>query len=715
MRCSWKSEDGSSLMIIIIFVLVFSVVIGAILEFSSTGLRSSSSITDLRDQDHAVDGAIDGAINAIRGSSSAGINGGTCPTFEYTPTGANDPQHVTVTCAGVGSFTGASSDNQPEYAVMALAEAARSNANACSGFIMNGNNTMTIDGGIFSNGRIAVGDGGSSSCGSLSGTGTISVFGDGMSVRPCSWWSSGSDSSAKMKVTGGQRGCPAGSASPVPATGDGMAPSSREGIPSYPANASSVNGVLALARSAYVSVAGSPGSNPEDYVDPTPRCTSNPTGIDVTFWPGVYTETPDRLVDQTPGCTGDTLWFRSGTYYFDFPAGRSTWNIDPDNVIGGELKASWSLPDACDAGSESDMDKGVQFIFGGASQFATKGNNASSSDTGVINLCAGAPTVSGTKQRMAVYGLCSESGSACHASSSASSPVVVDLENKGPLTSDPLTCVWTNLQNAKEADGNTASLTISANQDCSIVYDDFEDVPNGSKITGVTAEIRHKEPNNLKWSVDLTDAAGDNLPDGGNPDCSDSGGPGGITITTCDLLADFSKPPVWKSVNSLAARLTFEENGPVEVDDVRILVTYETRSEFRALTCTAVSNCDFLTTTTNPYALFRGTFFAPSARIAINVHNGGQTEFNRGVVVDTITGQASSSTKQTTAPFQLPGLAAKRRVVFEARVCQSASSCPTSTSVRVRALVEFDDTKTASGGTLPGRFIHIKNWAVLRP
>src|SRR5437016_5395129 len=93
-------ESGASLLLVVVFISVFSVIVAAILDFGATGFKTSETIASVRKQQTAADGAVDAAINLIRGSSTAGLAGNACPPLSY-----DDPDsgaHIDVTCTAVG-------------------------------------------------------------------------------------------------------------------------------------------------------------------------------------------------------------------------------------------------------------------------------------------------------------------------------------------------------------------------------------------------------------------------------------------------------------------------------------------------------------------------------------------------------------------------------------------------------------------------------------
>jgi hypothetical protein len=92
----FQGEDGQILVIVMAFMMLFAILIPAILGLASTNLKATTKIHDQRDAAWAVDGAMDGAIQYVRGDVDFG-NGDFCPTFRVTLNGVE----AEVTCVSV--------------------------------------------------------------------------------------------------------------------------------------------------------------------------------------------------------------------------------------------------------------------------------------------------------------------------------------------------------------------------------------------------------------------------------------------------------------------------------------------------------------------------------------------------------------------------------------------------------------------------------------
>ena len=686
-----SSESGASLVMVIVFVMVFSVLMASLLELTSTGLRTTSAYADVGDEQRLLDSAMEGAINAIRGSSTSGLQDADCDDFVY--------ESVTVTCTAVGDdvLDGGIEDLMPKYAILALG------TGACDGLELRGGTPMAVSGGVWSNSRIAVNERINSACDPVSGNNTtITVFGD---VYARHGWCS--DDTKLIAAGAGMRDCDRPADEPTPP---------------YLPGASNIVGMTA---------------------DPAATCTT-PAGI-VAFSPGLYTELPKYHAARA-GCSGSTWWFQPGIYYFDFPATEAEWAINPHNVVGGTPKG-WTastlpalvpLRDACvDPGVEdTPPSPGVQFIFGGTSRISTQGS-ASATTTGIIELCAGEDPMG--EQRIAVFALPS--------TQSDTRSVVTGTSSQRVATAvSATTGTWTpNAAAGQTMDTTSAVATLRGNGEkvAALSYSAFDDVTAGSLISNVYVDVRHAESgttSKVSLSLKLRYDKGAAACPGVSP----------LDVTTGTCTATISVPNIttglpanpaaidvasylrssfrYADVNSLTAELSAtaptltytppaklpteppctsnplhaqcqatEETATVTVDGVRLRVEHTTPG-YRAQS----SGADpFLLTTSNPVAIFRGTFFAPTADLRLNVHNAGETVFSRGVVARKIAGSVSSSSQQEDSPFALPGLTLRREVVFEAKILDG--------DVRLRTRVAYDDSDS-----LFGRAVEILDWVLVR-
>jgi hypothetical protein len=663
-RSRYQQEDGVSLIMVLVFIMVFSLVIGAILDFALTGFKTSEAISDVRDQQHAIDGAVDGAINAIRRSNSAGFTGSTtgCPTFEYdAPSGSSDPD-VTVKCTAVGTLTGSANETVPEYAVLVLG------TTGSDGFTRSGSasKTLTIDGGLFSNRTIG------------SGSGNIAVFGDALAVSTCS-----------------------------PLNGSGV-----------PTGISGTGSVKCALGNSYLEA--DPGYAPQIAntstltVDPTPSCQSSQSII--KFDPGLYSEDPANLIPGT--CSGKVWWFSPGTYYFNFNS-TGLWTIPGSGVnaikiVGGKLKAGWSastlasaitFPDACDPGTEAAPETGVQFIFGGDTVISTSGPN------GKIELCAGQSGVT-DKQRIAVYGLGGVGNTHTRTQQGTSgSPKVMKATTAASTSTPPFLLP----DNAKSIDSLNSTAVLGKNQTATLKLTNFSTAGlsgfEGAKILSAKLRVNHTFGSRITTRRVTVKTSATNTDVYNNP----------ASGTAFDILSNLETSYRWRQIRDI--EVTYDaihnsNNGSgaaadtANLDGIVLEITY-LAAGFQSHACSGT--CDLLTVGGNGFAVFHGTFYTPTASLNVKVHNGqpgdGEVAFERGLIARSVVADTINSSKQTSAPFQLPGLTNRRVVLFEAYLNSDGNpgTSPGASDLRLRAKVQFDD----SDG-LPGRNVKVLDWAVIR-
>jgi hypothetical protein len=675
-RSHCKDESGASLMMVIVFVMIFAVIVGAILDFASAGFKTTEDIVDVRNDQQALDAAMDGAINALRGSSTVGFSGVDCPQpFQYESIDGDDPD-VEVTCEGVGGTTGTVTDNVPKYAILTLG------TDASEGFTKTGNKQLTIDGGIFSNSKINIDQS------------DIRVLGDAYALGGCPP-ETGGEPTALFAT--GQRDCH------LPAA-------QQEPDPNYEPAVSNISALAA--------------------VDPSATCvtTSNNSYV-VTFSPGLYTKKPKNHVPSN--CRGSVWWFSPGVYYFDFPDGDGLWDLHDDRVsiVGGTPGGGWSgsslssavtFPGACDPGDESAPQPGVQFIFGGESRLSQ--HVASEA----IELCPYAP---GAGQRIAFYGLKSgtrtTTSDALRQADATTATNFLSPDDAKASGGGSATAALTGAAN------KSASLTLSSYGDCTSGTCTSPIVPAGATVTAASLEITHKESGTNPEKAGLTWTWKPKT--GADVTCSATTSTS-VHTDTCNILptiqsstfphdalsgfkstqlavdassltvtpGDDCLKPNGQPKNNCTPTLPTVETATVEVDAIVMKISY-TAPGFEAHRCpSSESNCAILETKTNPTAYFYGTFYAPSARVSVWVQNKGTTVFSRGIIARTIDGDVSASSKQDDSPFQLPGLVFTRTTLFEATI----DGTP-----RLRAKVAYNDSK--NGISLPGYQVKVLNWIVL--
>jgi hypothetical protein len=481
-------DSGASLIIVLIFVFVLSVVLGAVVDFGGTSIRATTSVREVRHINYALDGAVGGAINQIRSDLTQGLapdftNGvNSCAGFDSPATNGLD---VTVSCQGEqgvqgqydsGSFTPVvNPNNVPPVALQTTANSGE------PGIALDANGSYRIHGSVMASSSIrACTNSGWNSCSSGSANSALLVegrviagqcIGDIRTFGPP--YPPGTlDSTLKI--------CPGG-----------IPPS----VPPY-----------------------DPGFTSPPGIKMAPAC---PAGYLVTFTPGTYTDATALNAITNGGCTGKIVWFKPGNYFFNFSnLGTHEWDLadSTSNVVGGTPfgwsptaptrpfipKADNSNPavHACvtpyDAGG-MQPNVGVEFAFTGDSHLSIQPAG------GNLELCA---QFSDTGQQIALYGMPMrgniQAGTLGATSVDPSPGFGADLATSG-LTIDGLVSTGTT------PTGGTATANFAGFDQL-----DAATLPSSAVVTRVTLKVSHQEgPNNGAISsvvANITAADGTILP-----------------------------------------------------------------------------------------------------------------------------------------------------------------------------------------------------------
>jgi hypothetical protein len=666
---AWRrrhEEDGSALILALVIVTAVGILMATALSFAGTTLGNTPALRNVRNQSYYAQGAVDGAINSIRGSSVAGstVNGAPCPT--YTPpvlaagqdSGADGSTQFQVTCQGLasGSEPGA---HAPVFAIETLSSADDS-------LNQSGNKTVIVDGGVYSAGGIS--------------TGSMMVNGSVYAVKSCS----GVTTSDPLGLHCNQ----------VPAVG---------GDPHYaPAIAS------ASALASFITTVGA---------DPAVTCDNSHVA---KFSPGYYSEQPlTLLADSTdPDCAGQSAWwFQPGFYYFDFTnaAANSTWNVGAD-IVGGTPKSgtTWTsdgvVPwgSACDSSLNADstpVSPGVQFIFGGTSSMSF-GNNDQ------MELCGPSQSQNpGSPQSIALYGLGGDDPADAGVQGTSTPVAVPTPPNAAPTFAakvDPTSATSPAFSPTSGAttigDSSTATATLNNNNTASLDYSAFK-IPAGAHVNSLTFHVARtftgvlsSEKLKATWPNGKTWTSA-NLPSSCNPcdvsvaipsgtaegwrvalDYSATAGSGGATVTMDGIAATVSYiPPTLETLSPNHLKLI--DAGPTGSPHVTLQL--------------------------------HGTVYAPSGGLGAFAQNSADLIFSRGVILWNLDVKSNPSFTQTAAPFQTPGETTSRLVQFIGQVSHDSGSTWTSL---VQACVAYNDNNSGGspGAALPGYTLNVKNWTILR-
>jgi hypothetical protein len=347
-----RSRDaGSSLALALVFLMVFGLYVGTVLQFATTGQRTAVSVREEATNTYATGAALDGAINTIRGDLTAGVDpGGATPppsTCFTLPAGEVDnASDVTVKCqprAGSGANTALAS--APEHAVLALTTDPAEGVYVPPWF-----NNVPVRGPVASNESLEVGF-----LSALTSTNSISA-----------------------------RSCTIGPLTLVTPTPDCNGPAAAD--PAW---------------------GGAPTTYPP-VVQALPGC-ATPL---ITLSPGTYLS--QVALQAVLDCPNTVVWFRPGVYYFDFrDSGTHELAVTNAVVVGG-TPSGWTpgntsaaavpVPNAANP-TRSACDPsapGVDFVFGGDSGISVARTNAR------LQLCAAETGAS--QQHVVLRGLANQLG-----------------------------------------------------------------------------------------------------------------------------------------------------------------------------------------------------------------------------------------------------------------------------------------------------------------
>lgn len=705
MRARVGNDEGSALVVALIVVLAVGIMLSAVLDFAGTGLTSGIQLRNLRNVNYFAAGSVDGAINQIRGSSTTGTTGHSCPDYVPPPPASSISgaagHTYTVKCLPQ-SVPGGTGVDQPNYAVLTL-----SNASG-EGLIATGNHDLNIDGGVYSHNEISMQHQSMIINGSVSADGACSP-------------NSPADGGGEVATTD-----PAGLKCNL-----GGTTSLDPGYTGAVQNSTDLSNLISSADA-----------------DPSPTCAT--TGV-TEFQPGYYSVQPGVLLKNFASTcaakNNKTWWFHSGSYFFDF---SGTWQIGgspcsgpipcADWVVGGDATdasmpvsggtfSNWSTGSgtpkddwdqgiaACVSDVTSTTNSGVQFEFGGASSLQT-------ASTGGVELCGPTNaqpallTQPDTSNQHIVF-------TQLQSGSTPSGPSTDTFKsNNAPSSTGPWVFVPDNSA-AQVPDGLFGTTTLNPGQDATLTYGGpFRTpsrLPKGATITSASVRVYQtltpvsgsKSPS---ATIDVTpghDGASAQTYNVPNCTTNDPANPGSLPYCDVDITSTLQAPQ-WKDVDGVT--VTYTASGPsgsgntgaAAVDAVALVVNYTTANADTS-TCTLSNSCVIWNSTVNLNAFLHGTSYVPTGEMDVEVQNRSGTIFDRGVIAATLHVNVVASSTQTSAPFQLPkGTQNGRLVLFTGMV---------DSDIRVRACVLYQDYNELPDGTklaFPGYKATVQSWNVFR-
>lgn len=716
-RLRGREDLGASLTIVMVVVIGFGLVTGALLTYTASALSSARATAAGNQAASDVGTALQAAINDVRNGgyvnnpSSAVACFPSGATKTYAPSG----QAVVVSCdpdpasGAAGGQVPVNTSNKPALALLTLGTGGE------PGLRKSGNSVLTIKGSVYSNSTIA---------------------------------------------TSGGTDCPANPQ--PPATGANCneiyvlgASVTAEGACTGRIVASGSPGVQ-CATGAHSAIGDDPGTaSPATYAQPTtgmtpvalPSCSGNP----VTFEPGYYDDAValSALFGSTGPCAGKTRWFRPGTYYFDFrneempSAGspvvqRNTnpgnlWIVDdPNGFVVGGTKSGWTtaaaaVPGACVSPLESTTAPGVTFVFGGNSRFEMQ--------RGQLELCG---TWAPDRPPIVLHGAKSTRGAAPQSVTLRPSGLDSTGTPRYTTTSAALTGIRT------EGDGDagpavtagrnsTATLSVTGSSGLSSA------IPARAHLQSAVLTVRHGE-RNAPASTRLTAQIGVNATGASVVDAplqvsanSTSLAWRTETIDVTDELADQLYAYGAPAANPFVVRLRLQTDNALpgsstttsQIDHVKLELTYRDialREQSGCVTTVGSGGCAQWATNSSPgkEMYLQGTVYVPRAQVDLTLNNISGQVFRSGIVARSALLNITASSTFVGPVIELPDNTSGPRpleVFLTAWTCPGGGCAgPPSTAggwvVRGRSKVTYTD---ASFTPTPGqRAVSVDTWSITR-
>ena len=360
-----RGDEGATLLLVLVFVLSFGLIVPALLTLAQTSVNSVAVTRTVVETSTDAEAAADRAINLVRRGDFYNEPSQRCFHDPADTFGVNDSDVLTSTGLVVGGATKVrktlttcqaapdsgyptsvrvpvTTTNRPGQALLTLGR------NSEKGLRQSANNTLRIQGRVFSNSTVEV-----------------------------------ENPNARLEVDNAAliaRGPCTGNVFGTPKNCDDTSQDALGVDPAY-----ALPTALPPLRTA-------------------PTCSGGNRAY--ALLPGRYTSA-STLSNLTKNSCGALLHFTPGEYYFDFVDPTPVWDVTDGYVVGGTIPTgarAWSLaaypgtrpkvPGACVSPVESVTNGGVTFIFGAASRMSISGG-------GKVELCG---QYSATRPPIAVFG-----------------------------------------------------------------------------------------------------------------------------------------------------------------------------------------------------------------------------------------------------------------------------------------------------------------------
>lgn len=430
-----RDERGSSLLIALVFLSLFSLWVSSTLTSAENSLHITQTMRVEPKRLYAADGAIEQAIQRVRYDSNLGVDVLNPPSCGTTAT-LNDKTYYVQCEPQPGSGHSPYGGSSPSLGIIALTDGGGGEV----GYTQHKNGIIKVDGGVFSNFGISFQNG--SVCPGTNCQQLNLCPDNTRTVHDAAFLAANAPNTPSKFVTSFDAGFMNGANNEtdvgVPISGAGIAPGARieaanpptitmtakasvvginrtitfrENYPPYnsqchPTRTShgqirvvgascSESNIVAVEWKCHASPTDPENPNEDDFVAYTPdevdftdqSVPTCPAGRIVTFAPGRYSDVAG-LNNLTNTCNGKIFYFGPGTYNFDFSGAESpSWYLgNPTSwVLAGEKNFETSKTTSNDTGIViGSMNKDSKTLTAGTSVF--KANDIGAYVSGGIDL-----------------------------------------------------------------------------------------------------------------------------------------------------------------------------------------------------------------------------------------------------------------------------------------------------------------------------------------
>ncbi len=632
-----RGEQGATLVMVLVILAVFGLVLMAVASFGATEIRAGVAYRTQRQRAVAAEGAVNGAINYLRGDAERGRQGLSCPDFNFP----FEKGTARVACEALDG-SGEEGFEEPDpraiagYALVTTSglsgyPAVTIDKRLYSGIDLSGNTVTKLGGPVASNSTVKM------SGGAHAGLTTDYAL---VATGACSG-----------NIVANPKRCNLGL--PIPEPGGG-------------ATTDPAPGTLWASSLQQRPAAGSMTCN-------------TATGV-ATMTPGAYTAPPDPVAR---GC--GVLWMMPGDYYLDFLT-TTMWSVDY-TLVGG-TPSGWDPhlagqapppydPAGQTGGACDPAEPGVQIVFGGDSILKV---------TGKADLQICGPPASPSELPIVIYGR-----------KSATPPVPRSATFRPAAVAAPATLAPLAAIDYDQADPATfGAFTVGSNTSSTVILSGYglSGVPPGSVLTKASVRVSHGETTSDGGALSRATLT---MTAGGQTLCSGTLAlHAGVASDALPCAIPAALAP-WAAPTDAVATLTFgtknSQSATVTLDGVELDLEWTEpgmrpqRMGLPFLQMEAKGG--------NKSLFFvRGTVYAPRGSVDLDFKNNNGTAFTGGSIIHSLRG-VNVPPWQTWLPFATPMPGVSPIIYSDRRVRLTAT---VDGRTQVRAVVVFEDDKGRTPG-----------------